>query len=80
VTLSLIFFGVIALALSIAFPKFGKAVVLFTCLPFLGFVFGGFLWAIAALMFHSLVSMQAFAVFVVLATIAAYVVFVQIKE
>lgn len=66
--------------LSIAFPKFGKVMVLLVGLPFLGFVFGGFTWAITSLVFGELASLKAFGMYVVLGTAATFVVFIRMKD
>ncbi len=48
-----------------------RTAVLFIGLPILGLAFGGFIWAIASMIWSSLLSLEAFAISVAMATLAA---------
>jgi len=48
-----------------------RAAVLFLALPILGLCFGGFCWALASMIWPSLVSLKAFATFTAMATVVA---------
>ncbi len=48
-----------------------RAAVLLLALPILGLAFGGFCWALASMIWPSLLTAQTFAAFTAIATVAA---------
>jgi len=65
----LIFLAVILILISLNYPVLMDAIVYLLIAPFLGFVFGGFMWGIAILFFPSFVSFAGFGSFVILGTV-----------
>lgn len=64
----LIFLTVILVLISVKYPVLMDAIVYLLIAPFLGFIFGGFMWGICLFFFPGLLSFAGFGTFVVLGT------------
>jgi len=70
---------ILFIVICVKVPAFAKALVWMICLPILGFVFGGFVWSIAAIFVPIIRTFTGFVAFIALGVISTFVIFASMK-